>query len=370
MRRVILALALLLGLMSSLVLPYTAVAQSNESAAAEAALNWMRSQQQPDGSFPGFGPGETADAVLAFAAAGVDPNGIINNGNSPVSYLGNQAGSYATRSVGAASKLTLAVVAAGKSPVGFGGVNLPALIGQSYNASTGQYGADVFSHSLALLAIRSMGATPPEAAVNRLVSLQLADGGWSFDGTAASGSDTNTTALAMQALSSVGNQGRSISLALGYLSRTQNSDGGFAYQAGGDSDANSTALVRQAIAAANVLDNAEWNKAGGTPLSALLALQNSSGAFRYQQAVADDNGLATYQAVPGLLAKPLPVVTTNVPEAQAAIAPAPAPTAPTTPAPVRLPTTGGADSPALPLALLALALLAGGFVLRRGRGRR
>lgn len=366
-RRYLLTLALLMGLVSTL-LPVSVRAQSpTPDAATQNAITWLRGQQQADGSFPGFGPGESVDAVFALVAAGIDPNGVIRDGNSPVSFLGDQAATYATRSVGAAAKLTMAVVAAGKDPRGFGGLDLPALIGAGYDPATGQYGADVFAHSLALLAIRSLGATPPPAAVNRLVALQLADGGWSFDGSAASGADTNTTALAIQALAAEPGAGAAVTRALAYLKTQQNADGGFPYSKtssfGSDSDANSTANALQALTAAGQDPrSAEWTAACGDPVSALLALQNASGAFRYQAAAPDDNALATYQAIPGLLGRSLPLATTTVPGAAELVAPAVAAPAPV---PVALPTTSAPWSPASLLALLALALLAGGLLLRR-----
>ena len=42
---------------------------------AERGVAYLASQQQPDGSIPAFSPvGSTADAVLAFVAAGVGTN--------------------------------------------------------------------------------------------------------------------------------------------------------------------------------------------------------------------------------------------------------------------------------------------------------
>jgi LPXTG-motif cell wall-anchored protein len=349
MRRIVGALAAALALVT-FVAPAGAQTAGGEPLAR--ALAWVQSQQQPDGGFPGFSAGETADAVVGLVAAGVDPNGVLREGNSPVSFLGNQAASYATRSTGAAAKLTLAVVAAGKDPRAFGGVDLPAEIGKGYSPATGQYGADVTGHCLALLAVRSVGAAAPPAAIARLGALQNADGGWSFDGQAASGSDTNTTSLCAQALVA---HGADAQRALGYLKSQQNADGGFPYSKtssfGSDTDANSTALVIEALAA--------LGQDTATARQALVALQNSSGAFRYQASQPDDNVLATYQALLGLSNRPQPVASVSVPGAQEAIAP-------TTPAaPAALPNTGGAPEPALALALLALLGMVCGAVVRR-----
>ncbi|MCG8347148.1 MAG: cell wall anchor protein [Chloroflexales bacterium] len=363
MCRLFCALALLIGLALHMQ-PASAYAQPAPSEqAVQAALTWLQSQQQPDGSFPGFSAGESADAIFALVAAGVDPNGVLKDGNSPVSFLGDQAASYAATSVGAAAKLTLAVVTAGKDPRTFGGVDLPALIETSYDPANGQYGADVFGHSLALLAISGLGTMPPSAAVNRLVELQLEDGGWSFDGTIETGSDTNTTSLAIQALAQAVSEGSpAAQRAVDYLKTQQNEDGGFPYaQAasfGSDTDANSTAYVLQALAALGQDPRGEtWTKSGGNPQSALLSLQNDTGAFRYQAAVPEDNALATYQAIPGLLSRPLPLMVITLPDDAETTAPVELPAA--------LPATSAVPHFEPFMLVMALLLLAFGVALRR-----
>jgi hypothetical protein len=349
------AVALAIALLAAL--PPVALAQTAPAAQTN-ALRWMQSQQQPDGSFPGFGPGDTADAVMAVVASGEPLDAYAT---SPVEYLKGEAAAYAASGVGGAAKLALAAVAAGEDPGAFGDVNLLAELGKAYDPQTGQYGPDVYGHALALLAIRAAGATPPEPAVARLLDLQLDDGGWSFDGTAETGSDTNTTSVALQALAALREGDAARATALAYLKGQQNDDGGFPYsqssQFGNATDANSTAAALQALAAAGEDPAAaEWAPGGNTPLDALVALQNSSGAFRYQAAQGDDNPLATYAAVLGLAGAALPVRTANVAGAQAAVAPAAA-----------LPATGAAGSPmALPALFAAgLALGGGGLLLRR-----
>ncbi len=356
MRRLLCAvIALALALLAAR--PLVAHAQS-APAALTSALSWMQSQQQPDGSFPGFGPGDTADAVMAIVASGTrfDAYDV-----SPIDYLKGEAAAYAASGVGGAAKLTLAAIAAGEDPTTFGGVNLLAELGKAYDPQTGQYGSDVYGHALALLAIRAAGATPPDAAVARLIDLQLEDGGWSFDGTAETGSDTNTTSMALQALAGLPDAADASAAAIAYLKGQQNDDGGFPYsqssQFGNDSDANSTASALLALAAVGEDPEAEeWAPDGNTPIDALISLQNSSGAFRYQAAQADDNPLATYAAALGLSGAALPIRTASVPGAQAAVAPA-----------TNLPATGAADQPiALPALLLAgLALAGAGLLLRR-----
>lgn len=367
MRRLTLALLAiaLLAIALLAIQPLTLHAQATGPSAAQTALSWMRSQQQADGAFPGFGPGDSADAALAFAAAGENPAALSNGGATVLAFLQAQS-AYAKSGVGSAAKLTLAAVAMGQSPRQFAGSDLLQLIGGAYDAQTGQYGADVYGHALALLAIRAVQATAPAPAVQRVLDLQLQDGGWSFDGSAATGSDTNTTGLVMQALAGEASAAEALQRALGYLKSQQNDDGGFPYsqtsQFGSASDANSTAAVLQALAALGESpDGAAWTQGDKTPLAALIALQNSSGALRYQATPPDDNALATYQAVPALFGKALPIVISAVPGAQEAIA---APVA--QPVPVTLPATGApAETPLAALALVALVLLSAGLVVRR-----
>jgi hypothetical protein len=277
--------------------------------AAERALTWLIGQQADDGSFGGDA-GATADAVMAIVAMGMDPNGVLKNGNSAVAYLGTQAATYAGKSVAGAGKLTLAAISAGKDPTSFGGINLIDVLQKSYDSTTGQYGATPLDQAFALLALASAGQSVPSAAVAALEKSQLADGGWSYDGTAATGSDTNTTALAVQALKATSSGSAALSKAQSYLVSQQNADGGFPYSKtspyGSDSDANSTAYVIQALMALGV-DPDTLKQGDNTPLTALLALQNTSGAFRYQEAYPDDNMFATSQAIPALLLKPFPL---------------------------------------------------------------
>ncbi len=357
MRRLLLALTAL-----TLLAAYTPTARAQQitspAAEAAAAADWVRAQQQPDGSFPGFSAGDTADAVVALVAAGDDRAAAETE--AALDYLKAQAATYVAGGPGAAAKLALAAVAVGEDPTSFGGVNLLREIGKGYDPATGQYGPDVYGHTLALLAAKAVEAAPAPLAVSRLLDLQLEDGGWSFDGTTATGSDTNTTSLALQALAGLRQADGARAKAIAYLKGQQNDDGGFPYsqtaQFGNDSDANSTAASIQAIIAAGQDPGARaWTKGRNTPYTALVGLQNSSGALRFQAAQPDDNGVATYQAVPALFGRALPLITAATPGAAALLAPTPA----------GLPATGAAEVPVAALALLALALFGAGVATRR-----
>jgi LPXTG-motif cell wall-anchored protein len=352
-----------------------AYAQQN-TAQVDTAVAYIRSQQQPDGSFAGFGPGSTADAIFALSAANVNMAELKQGGASPADYLRSQAATVAA-DTGVSAKFLIATMLAGQSPT-FQGTDLVVNVEQGYNAQTGQYGKDVTTHAYALIGLLAAGRTPKPEAIEALKKLQLPDGGWSFDGTAASGSDTNTTSIAVQALKAVGDTSDAIGKAISYYKAQQNSDAGFPYsqssQFGNASDANSTALSIQALIAAGE-NPANWARDGKTPIQRLAAFQNQSGAFRFQDTQPDDNALATYQAVPALLGKTLPLqgIALALPD-QASGSPDPAPSTTSAPqpssvpaggAPERLPSTGTTDwTPALAL-LSALLLLSGAAVTRR-----
>ncbi|HSH82399.1 MAG TPA: prenyltransferase/squalene oxidase repeat-containing protein [Herpetosiphonaceae bacterium] len=361
MRRLI----LLIGALLAVVMPAaSAWAQTTTNdAAAQKAAAYIRTQQAPDGTFAGFGAGSTADAIYALAAANLNIAELKTGGASPIDGLSKLA-PEAAKDPGVAAKFVIAALLAGQSPTALGGTDMVAAVESGFNAATGQYGKDVTAHVLALLALRAAGATVRPEAVAALEKLQLPDGGWSFDGTPATGSDTNTTSLAIQALTAAGSTTDARTKALDYLRAQQNPDGGFPYsqtsQFGNASDANSTALGVQAILASGETLDA-WAKAGKTPVDRLLAFQNPSGAFRFQDAQPEDNQLATYQAIPAITGKPFPtepILTALAPSAQTAEP------ATTTGEGSGLPAAGRGSRLTLPLLVAGLLLLAG-LALRR-----
>lgn len=380
----------LLALVMLMVLLPGAWAQAQTDPLAQ-AVTYMRTQQAADGTFAGFGAGSTADAVYALVAAGQDPAQVAVGGVSALDGL-RKLGPATVKEPGLAAKFALAFLMAGQAPV-VTDANLLNKVEQSFDPATGQYGKDLTGHAFAVLALHAAGrgADNMAAAVAALKKLQLADGGWGFDGTAKSGSDTNTTSVIIQALIAAGDTSDAVTKAVAYLKTQQNDDGGFPYsqtsQFGTASDANSTAYTIQALLAAGE-DLAKISKAGKTPRERLVAFQNPSGAFRYQDTPPDDNAAATYQAIAALAGKTFPL--TALP------APAPAPTAaagatatptearPTDPlaptatavaapgttataaaAPGGLPDTAGKSAPAWPLAALALLLVGSALLVRR-----
>ena len=351
------ALLLVCALLAGTHVPAFA-APNPPQAAADHALEWVRTQQQADGSFPGFGAGSTADVVFAIASRGQNANTYITkNGVSPVDYLMGKAADLA-KTPGGAAKAALAASVAGKDPHAFGGVDLIAAINSGLDPSSGHYGKDVTGQALVILALKARkDLSLDPRAYDWLVGAQSAEGGWSYDGTGAA--DTNTTGIALQALATAptGNYKAATDKALTYLHTQQNDDAGFPYSKSdpttSSSDANSTAAV---VSGLNALyagaDSSAWAKNGRTALESLMHFQNASGALRYQADVPDDNAGATYQAIPALESWKFP------------IGMAPGQGINTSPAP-GMPITGTPlPTPLWPLAL-ALVVLAGGATLRR-----
>ena len=294
--------------------------------ALERAVTWLVTQQAADGGFVAYAgesdSGATVDAVLALAAArnaGIDVAAPLDRA---AAYLASAGEAYASQGAGQRAKLALAKLAIGFFADGFSDLaaSAPSDLATP-SGSSGIYGNGVFDHALVVLAIAGGGAAVPPAALDALAAVQAADGSWAFSGDTAPGAgDTNTTALAIQALVAAGRGGDPVVTAgLGFLRTAQVPGGGFAYQpiAPLVADANSTAVVVQAIVAAGGDPaGADWGGAAG----GLAAFQNPTGAFRYTDEQPDDNLFATVQAIPALAGAALPIVASDETEATPAAA--------------------------------------------------
>jgi hypothetical protein len=282
----------------------------------------------------------TVDAALALAAANVGGGAFTR----ALNYLHGQIDAYVKDSggvdqPGSLAKLIMLAVVAGEDPANFGGTapanNLRARLNATKRTSgtdAGLFGAQsptydgAFRQSLSIVALRASGS-PPADAVAWLSNQQCPDKGWqayradittpcdATDPATFAGEDTNSTAIAAQAFSAL-SVAPSKGNPLDFLNDAQNSDGGLGYLKGTVTDANSTGLTIQAIVAGAEDPTAgRWAIAGGTPLTALLALQlgcdaatADRGAFDFQKETPlKANLLATVQAVPGAARKPFPL---------------------------------------------------------------
>lgn len=297
-----------------------AIASTGSQNAGLKAAGYLKTQIHDDG---GFGTqastvSETSQAVIAIRTAGVKmPKSA--SGKTPVDYLkantkdlANPANSV--KAVGRIGQMIVALKFAGQDPQKFAGTDWLAVLDKTKEKATGWYGTTEIEHCWAMLALESVGQDVDSLSVNWLIGQQSDAGGFAFDNKEGqAGPDTNTTALAIQALIGAGEKPTSapVKKALNWLKTQQNKDGGFPFVTpsayGTDSDASSTAWVIQALLAANQdIEGKTWVKAAVTPMGFLMSLQNANGAFNYQSIVPGDSLIATYQAVPALVEKPLP----------------------------------------------------------------
>jgi hypothetical protein len=303
------------------------------------AAGWIVEQVDADGAVEaGFsGPaGNATQAALALAAAGTGEDEftravtyVVDNHEE---YVAGEAGD----SPGALGYVLLLADAAGEDPRDFGGTDLVERLRATERTDgddAGLYGEGdpdfdgAFRQSLALLGLAAAGEDAPPEAIDWLLAQQCEDGG--FTAYRAPGRregecdaeedapDTNSTALAIQALAAHGVDTDHDPVA--WLEEAQNDDGGFGFGPGfGDTDTNSTGVVLQALAAAGEDPlGGRWTRGDGAdPVTALLRLQigcdgeeGQRGAFAFQPE--EDGTLvanpATYQAVWGLSELPFPL---------------------------------------------------------------
>ncbi|MFN0094308.1 MAG: prenyltransferase/squalene oxidase repeat-containing protein [Dehalococcoidia bacterium] len=318
-----------------------------ERPAVEKAVNYIRTTQQADGGFGGFGDGQSFDAIYAVRAAGLDPATFQKDGKSPVDFL--RAKAAAQKKPAEAAKAALAARATGVDPKAVGGVDLLATVAGGLDKTTNRYATDDFSNAIAILGLACTGNTVPVAAVEAMKKTQLADGGWGFGGA----SDPDTAAISVQALlaAKVPVADASVAKTLAYFKATQAKDGGWGFDPEASS-ASSTAFVVQALIAANEpVEGAAWTKSGKTAVTFLLSQQKADGSFE-----GFDPAFAANQVVPALAGRtfcnapgtaignpgPIPPPTAT---ATASPSPSASPTATATPRAPEPPRTGtGVDS--------------------------
>lgn len=164
------------------------------------------------------------------------------------------------------------------------------------SATIGQQGIMSWVYGLHLLnnGCESASVTV-DAAIEALLSLQLADGGWVLSGTAA---DVDVTAMAVQALAPHYAKKQSvkeaIDAAVALLSSLQKADGGFASY--GKDNPESAAQVWVALSALGIdaLQDARFIKNGHTLLNAITSYQLADGTFSHEKGGAS-NHTATVQ---------------------------------------------------------------------------
>ncbi|MCK5627021.1 hypothetical protein KAI23_03555, partial [Candidatus Bathyarchaeota archaeon] len=95
------------------LIPYvSAYPYSNSEQEVSQALEWLRSQQQTNGSIGGFGT--SSWAVMAIVASGEDPHDWSNGGDSIIDYLKKNTDLLSSSTD--YSRFILSMVAAGEDP--------------------------------------------------------------------------------------------------------------------------------------------------------------------------------------------------------------------------------------------------------------
>jgi len=292
---------------------------------AQAAAGWLAGQlvngDHLESEFNGTkfpDPGLTADAVLAFDAAGVaqkfakQATGWLAKPEILTGYVGDGTSeSYA----GAHGKLALVAIAQGLDPREFGGVNLIKDL-QDLQAASGRYSdhsqypdfSNAIGQSLAVIALLRAGENVTTGAAY-LAGSQCDDGGFPllFEKTPCV-SEPDATGFAVQALLAAGLD-EAAAKALDYLKAVQREGGGFGGPPGSPTEAtnaNSTALAAQALHAGG---RAADDTAADDAVAYLKSLQvgcagpaEQHGAVAYTTAGFESSSAsrATAQAVPAL----------------------------------------------------------------------
>lgn len=315
----VMAAALLIGLVSGSAVQ----ASSGSQNAAIKAAGYLKTTQHDDG---GFGVdqstiGETATTVLSIRIAGAKlPKS--KSGKTPIDFLESDAHTLKSQDVKVnnvnmplISTLVLALTVSGQNPRSFDGTNWVRVIKDTQDPATGWYGYNIISQTLAMAALESTGEAVPDKAVLTLKLEQQDDGGFNSGKKSDNGgSDTNSTALVVQALEGAGVKSNEVPVkkALAFLKSQQNKDGGFPLIASlaevSESDATSTAWVIQSLLAAGQdIEGKSWTKTSVTPMGFLMSLQNADGSFISKKTVPGGNFLSTCQVIPALMERSFPM---------------------------------------------------------------
>jgi hypothetical protein len=293
-------------------------------------ITYLRSVQQPDGSFPGFG-GEWA--LSALAAAGVAPASVKTTSSSTDArawyreLIGNTA-TWPERSEPPVTEFedaSLAAYAAGIEPARISQTqNLIAQIASRYDqADPGYYGEPgAFSGTVFGLLALADAKTPsgkqqvPQALLEKSIEAirknQHTDGGWTFeraegDETALeSPSEPDETGAAMAALcaSGVPLSDPAIVDAKGYLESDLKAEasgsGAFAAEFGPNTDSNAWAVQGLSACGFDPQGPEFTTSAGKTPIDFLISQQQPGGGYRFEPSEAAANLYSSQDAVRAL----------------------------------------------------------------------
>jgi hypothetical protein len=255
----------------------------------------------------GYGSvGATADTILAAASNNWTADEWRRQADSPsmLHYMYGSGASYVT-GAGAAGKTAVALASTGGCwPVG---ASTPM---DFYDPATGQYASQAVNHAWAMLGVKAMSQTIPVSATEALEDMITANGGWGWPGW---GADTDTTALAVEAMVAAGESPTSTHVVSGlnYLKTRQNSEGGFNPGWTLDtSGASTAAAVRAILAVGQSPISVTWTISGNDPISYLVSAQQTDGSFLYGSS---PNEVETRQVAVAMLGRRFPLERADVP---------------------------------------------------------
>lgn len=329
----------LLAAVLTLVLAAPAGAAPAPPREARWAAGWLAARVGKGGYVTGLdGKPDLATSVvigLALAAAGVAPKTVDAVATYAAGHIDDVAVANGADRPGALGRLAMLAAASGRDPNAFGGTAQRHRLVDRILATRATLGPDVgrfkdpvydgtFSHSLGLLGVaaaRSLTETQRAgvtSALDYLVAQQCANGAWQHASrlvvaglaltecsTGANGPDTNTAALATQALAA--HKRAPARDAVAWFGSARNAAGGWGYSPGAATDADSTALVVQALLASRA------DAQSGIAVLKTLQIRcagpaKERGAFAYMAGKPlRPNVYATAEAVPAVAGKPFPL---------------------------------------------------------------
>ncbi|HEY2217309.1 MAG TPA: hypothetical protein VGH21_07420 [Solirubrobacteraceae bacterium] len=312
----------------SLLAPASASATSTAKqikTAKSQGVAYLQSQQQADGSFPGFGGEWTLSALAAakLAPADVERGPAATDARTYYRTLFGDTTTWPGEEATATDfeNAALGAYAAGLDPARISQTqNLIAQIAARYQpANPGYYGnPSAFSGAvfgLLALADTSAGAKQrvPQALLDQSIAVlranQHTDGGWSFqraegdEAALKAPSEPDETGAAMAALCGAGVAGSdpSVTAAAAYLQADLKAEvtgsGAFATQFGPNTDSNAWAVQGLDACGIDPQGSAFTTSHGRTPIDYLISQQLPSGGFKFEAGEASANFYSSQDAV-------------------------------------------------------------------------